>query len=88
MSKFLIKFSMNVRQGNKEDPNDDFGEVMVNVMKIDELWHIDSIQIRFIESSYAKWLKLYECLHLKNKNTSAASVKPDDLISSPSLRGK
>lgn len=78
---------MNVRQGEKEDTFDDFGEVLVTVFKIDNLWHIDSIQIRFFHSNYSKWLKLYECLHLKGKNCLVSTVKLEDLLSSSLLKG-
>ena len=77
---------MNVRQGEKEDTFDDFGEVLVTVFKIDNLWHIDSIQIRFFHSNYSKWLKLYECLHLKGKNCLVSTVKLEDLLSSSLLK--
>lgn len=76
---------MNVRQGNKEESFGDFGELMVNAVKINDVWHIDSIRIRFINSNYSKWLHLYDWLHLHNKNCLSSTTKIDELLASPSL---
>jgi hypothetical protein len=78
---------MNVRQGKREESFDEFGEVRVMVVKIDDMWHIDSVQIRFKNSNYTKWLKLYESFRLDKKNCFSSTTKIEDLLSSPSLEG-
>lgn len=78
---------MNVRQGRRDEDFDDFGEVMVNVNKTKEDWNIESIQIKFKDSNFNKWLKLYESLRLENVNCYSSSAKLDDLITSPFLEG-
>ncbi|RMZ98219.1 hypothetical protein BpHYR1_008213 [Brachionus plicatilis] len=70
-----FSFNLDLRKGKFEDSQDEFAELLVNCTKLENIWAISSIDIRF-KNSNSKWFKLFETFRVAEPD---CSMPPEEI---------
>lgn len=80
-----LSFTMKASSG-KPINQADFADINVNAYRSNKGWYVESMDIKFINSSFNVWHKLLEALKLEDLECKSSSVNIENILNSSSLK--